>query len=175
MERAIFAGGCFWCMQLVFDKISGVLQTTVGYCGGSAETADYDAVCSGSTNHAEAIAIDFDPSVASYANLLKIFWKNIDPTTVNQQFADAGPQYRTAIFCTTKNQLKVAAGSKQQLNSSGLFASPIVTEVLMSPPFYSAEDYHQKYYEKQPERYQQYSQASGRNEFIQCTWKPKPS
>ena len=157
-------------MQPVFDAIEGVHGTLVGYCGGNEETADYKSVCTGSTDHAEVIAIDFDPDKVNFLSLLDIFWKNIDPTTQNQQFVDHGRQYRTAIFYTTESQQKKAIQSRQKLVDLKKFDKPIVTEIEAASPFYEAEEYHQKYYQKSTAEYKSYRSQSGRDEYIQCTW-----
>ncbi|MCF6149407.1 MAG: peptide-methionine (S)-S-oxide reductase MsrA [Candidatus Kuenenia sp.] len=169
-EKAIFAGGCFWCMQHPFDQLGGVVSTTVGYTGGNVENPTYEEVCSGKTGHAEAIEILYNPSRISYSELLEVFWRNIDPTAVNRQFADVGSQYRTAIFYHTEEQKKLAEASKKELEKSGKFNRPIVTEIVPSSAFYKAEEYHQKYYEKNPARYNRYKYGSGREPYLKETW-----
>lgn len=174
LEKAAFGGGCFWCMQYAFDKVKGVVSTTVGYTGGSKKNPAYEEVSSGKTGHAEAIEIVFDPLQITYSELLDIFWKNVDPTTPNRQFADKGTQYRTAIFYHNEEQKKLAIASKDKLTKSGKFNKPIVTEVVPASVFYKAEEYHQKYYEKNSLRYKAYHFGSGRDEYLKKTWGDKP-
>ncbi len=169
-DTAIFAGGCFWCMQYSFDKVKGVLSTTVGYTGGSTKNPTYEEVSSGSSGHAEAIEVVFDPSLVTYAELLDVFWQNIDPTTPNRQFSDAGTQYRTAIFYQNDGQKKAAIESKEKMNKSGVFEKPIVTGIVPAAAFYKAEEYHQKYYEKNRLRYKAYSSGSGRESYLKKIW-----
>ncbi|NLG18774.1 MAG: peptide-methionine (S)-S-oxide reductase MsrA [Fibrobacter sp.] len=172
-EKATFAGGCFWCMQGPFDATEGVISTDVGYTGGTKENPSYEEVSTGKTGHAEAIEIIFDPEKVSYKELIEIFWQNIDPTTQNQQFADKGTQYRTAIFYHDQKQKELAEKSKIELQKSGMFDKPIVTEIVPASKFYSAEEYHQEYYLKNPEHYQRYKVGSGRSAFIERMWKQK--
>ncbi len=172
-EKATFAGGCFWCMQGPFDATEGVISTDVGYTGGKKENPSYEEVSTGKTGHAEAIEIIFDPEKVSYEELLEIFWRNIDPTTQNQQFADKGTQYRTAIFYHDQKQKELAEKSKMELQKSGMFDKPIVTEIVPASKFYSAEEYHQEYYAKNPQHYQMYKVGSGRSAFIERMWKQK--
>jgi len=167
---ALFAGGCFWCMQPAFDITPGVLETAVGYAGGPQNTANYDAVCSGRSGQIEAIQVSYDPTRVSYEDLLKTFWENIDPTQSDGQFADRGSQYMTAIYYADQEQRLAAELSKESLSNSGKFDRPIVTKILPAPKFYSAEEYHQKYYQKNPEHYEQYSWGSGRKGFIKKVW-----
>ena len=171
-DVATFAGGCFWCMEGPFDLIDGVLETTVGYTGGTARNPTYEQVSSGTTGHAEAIQVTYDSAKVTYEKLLEVFWRNIDPTTPNQQFADHGSQYRTAIFYHTEEQHRLASASKQQLEASGKFHQPLVTEIVPAGPFYPAEDYHQDYYKKNATRYQLYKMGSGRAGFLKKTWGP---
>jgi methionine-S-sulfoxide reductase len=170
LETATFAGGCFWCMQPFFDNTKGVIKTTVGYTGGHMANPSYEDVSSGTTGHAEAIEVVFDPNVVSYEKLLEIYWHNIDPTQVNGQFADEGTQYHTAIFYHSEEQKKIAEKSKQALAASGRFHKPIVTRIVLATTFYPAEDYHQKYYLKSRFRYEMYHEASGRPEYLERTW-----
>jgi peptide methionine sulfoxide reductase msrA/msrB len=172
-EKATFAGGCFWCMQPPYDKQKGVLATSVGYTGGKTPNPTYEAVCDGNTGHAEAVEITFDPALISYKELLDIFWRNIDPTTVDRQFYDQGSQYRTAIFYHGEEQRKEAEASKKALDVSGRFKSPVVTEISPAGVFYPAEEYHQKYYQTCSLRYKSYRQGSGRDAFIQNAWGDK--
>ncbi len=169
-KLATFAGGCFWCMQPPFDALEGVVATRVGYCGGRVAGPTYEQVCGGETGHAEAVEVEYDPAKVGYERLLDVFWRQIDPTTVDRQFADAGSQYRTAIFYHDETQRKAAEASKAALAKSGRFERPIVTEIVAAPPFYPAEDYHQKYYQKRALHYKLYKAGSGRESFIERTW-----
>lgn len=170
LEKATFAGGCFWCMESPFDKMKGVVSTTVGYTGGRTENPTYEEVSSGATGHAEAIEILFDPAQVSYAELLDVFWRLIDPTARNRQFADTGSQYRTAIFYHTEEQKRQAEESRARLAKSGKFTAPLVTEIVPASTFYPAEEYHQDYYLKNPLRYKLYFSGSGRESFLQSLW-----
>lgn len=170
LEKATFAGGCFWCTQHAFDKVKGVVSTTVGYTGGSKENPTYEDVSGGTTGHAEATEIVYDPSVVSYSELLDIFWRNIDPTTSNKQFYDSGTQYRTAVFYHNDEQKRLAEASKEKLRKSGRYNKPIVTEITKASKFYKAEEYHQQYYKKNASGYESYKKASGREEFLKKTW-----
>jgi methionine-S-sulfoxide reductase len=172
-QKATFAGGCFWCMQGPFDFLDGVISTTVGYMGGIIENPTYEEVSTGTTGHAEVVEVLYDPQKISYKELLEVFWRNIDPTTKNQQFADKGSQYRTAIFYHNEEQKKLAEQSKAELEKSGKFDKPIVTEIVKATSFYPAEDYHQDYYKKNPFHYEMYKQGSGRASFVERIWKTK--
>ncbi len=169
-EEATFAGGCFWCMQPPFDSISGVVDTVVGYSGGSEENPTYEQVWRGRTGHAEAIRVVFDPARVSYETLLETFWMNIDPTREDGQFADRGRHYRTAVFYHDEAQKRKALLSRKKLEESGKFKNPVVTSVEKFRSFYRAEEYHQKYYEKNPVHYYNYKKGSGREDFIRRTW-----
>lgn len=169
-KKATFAGGCFWCMQGPFDALPGVISTTVGYTGGAKADPTYEEVCEGTTGHAEAIEVVYDPAVVSYERLLDVFWRQIDPTTPNRQFADAGTQYRTAIYVHDDGQRSAAEASKKALAASGRFDKPIVTEIAPAAPFYPAEDYHQKYYQKRTMHYKLYRAGSGRQAYLEKTW-----
>lgn len=173
LEKATFAGGCFWCMQPFFDRTKGVKETAVGYTGGETLNPTYEQVSTGRTGHTEAIEIVYDPAEVSYEQLLNIFWRNIDPTVKNQQFVDHGTQYRTAVFYHSEEQKRIAEESKEQLGSSGKFKKPIVTEIVPSAVFYPAEDYHQKYYKKNALGYKIYHDNSGREQFIEKFWGKK--
>lgn len=173
LEKATFAGGCFWCMEPPFDKLNGVISTTSGYAGGNEIMPTYEQVSSGRTGHFEAIEIVYDPEKVSYDKLLNVFWKNIDPTQENGQFADIGKQYRTAIFFHDDNQRNLAIASKEQLDKSGIFKKPVATEILPAGNFYPAEDYHQDYYLKNPVRYKYYRFGSGRDHFLNKIWNNK--
>jgi peptide-methionine (S)-S-oxide reductase len=150
-QTAVLAGGCFWCVEAVLKEIKGVLEVTSGYSGGTASTADYDTVCSGRTDHAEAVEVRFDPAVVSYGQLLKVFLSVAhDPTQLNRQGADQGRQYRSAIFAVDGEQKQVAEAYIRQLNEIGAFDSPIVTEVVPLERFFEGEAYHQDYAERHP-------------------------
>ena len=170
LTKAYFAGGCFWCMEPPFEALDGVVGATSGYMGGTKENPTYEEVTTGKTGHAEVVEILFDPSVVSYEELLEVFWRNIDPTALNYQFADVGSQYRTEIFTVGDKQKKLAEESKIKLEESGKFDKPIVTAITEAPTFYIAEEYHQDFYKKQSVRYQLYAKASGRKGFLEETW-----
>ena len=152
LEKAYFAGGCFWCMEPPFEALDGVKGAVSGYMGGTVENPTYEVVTTGETGHAEVVEILFDPEVVSYEELLAVFWRNIDPTALNYQFADVGSQYRTEIFTVGNNQKNLALASKEELEKSGKFDKPIVTAVSEAPEFYIAEEYHQDFYKKQSMR-----------------------
>ena len=171
VQRAYFAGGCFWCMQYAFDKVPGVSKTVVGYTGGTVAAPEYDEVSTGSTGHAEAIEVQYDPAKVTYPQLLDVFWKNIDPTQINRQFADKGTQYRTAVFYRDDAEKQAAEASKAALEKSGKYnGKPIVTEFTKAGAFYPAEEHHQEYYRKNPEHFQRYEVGSGRAGYIKKTW-----
>jgi peptide-methionine (S)-S-oxide reductase len=152
-QLAVFAGGCFWCVEAVFRQLDGVLSVTSGYSGGTAETADYQTVCTGATDHAEAVSIRFDPRKISYGRLLKIFFSIAhDPTQLNRQGADHGRQYRSAVFYVNDEQKRVAEAYIQQLNAAGVSKRPIVTRLEPPAAFYDAEAYHQDYAAKHPDQ-----------------------
>jgi len=177
-ERATFAGGCFWCMEDAFEKLDGVIEAISGYTGGHKENPTYEEVSSGKTGHYEAVQITFDPSKISYEDLLNHFWRQIDPTDKGGQFADRGPQYRTAIFYHDNEQKVLAEKSRQELSKSKKFDKPIVTEILPLTKFFQAEEYHQEYSRKETVRYESYKKGSGREKFIKETWEDsytKPS
>jgi methionine-S-sulfoxide reductase len=169
-RTAIFAGGCFWCMQEPFDQVKGVTGTVVGYTGGSKEDANYTAVSAHKTQHREAVEITYDPAQISYDQLLNVFWHNINPTQADGQFHDIGLSYQAAIYCGNEAEKKLAEASKEKLAKSGRFDRPIVTEILPAQPFYPAEDYHQKYYEKNPGAYEAYHIGSGRVSYLDKIW-----
>jgi methionine-S-sulfoxide reductase len=173
-KTAVFAGGCFWCIQPAFDKAPGVIRTTVGYCGGTEPNPTYELVGSEKTNYRESIQIIYDPAKISYEQLLDIYWKQIDPTQSDGQFTDIGPSYRAAIFYGSDEEKKVAELSKEKLGHSGKFKKPIVTEILPTMKFYPAEDYHQKYYQQNPEHFEAFEHGSGRVSFQKKTWGDKP-
>ena len=149
MKKATFGAGCFWGVEAAFRQVEGVLATSAGYIGGSLENPTYKDVCSGKTGHAEAVEVEYDPSKVSYDELLNLFWKIHDPTTLNRQGPDFGSQYRSAIFYHDSEQESAAATSKEKLQNSGHYRDPIVTEITPAPEYYPAEDYHQQYMEKQ--------------------------
>jgi peptide-methionine (S)-S-oxide reductase len=167
---AIFAGGCFWCVESDFDKVPGVLATTSGYTGGTVAHPTYAQVSAKGTGHAEAVRIVYDPARVNYEQLLAVYWKSIDPTTVDSQFCDHGSPYRTAIFAVDDEQLKAAQASKAALEASKPFAAPIVTQIQRATAFYPAEDYHQDYYRKNPVRYQYYRSSCGRDLRLEQLW-----
>lgn len=169
-EKATFAGGCFWCIEAAFEKMEGVIAVTSGYTGGNQKDPTYEEVSTGTTGHYEAVQIVFDPSIISYEDLLYEFWRNIDPTDPEGQFADRGSQYRTAIFYHNEEQKTLAEESKKELDKSGIFKKPIVTEIKEFKEFYSAEDYHQNFYKTCPVRYNTYKFYSGRDQFIKKVW-----
>lgn len=151
MELASFAAGCFWGVEAAFRQLRGVTATTVGYCGGTAPNPTYEQVCTNTTGHAETVLVEFDPNVVSYEQLLDAFWACHDPTQRNRQGPDVGSQYRSAIFYHTPEQLPTAIRSKENLERSGKYRRPIVTEITPAPTFYRAEEYHQQYHEKRGE------------------------
>lgn len=156
-EKAYFAAGCFWCVEAIFRRLKGVLRVTSGYAGGSKERPTYEEVCSGETGHAEAIEVQFNPAAVTYGRLLEVFFAMHDPTSKNRQGADLGTQYRSAIFFSSDEQHKVAEAVKARLEHEGYFSKPIMTEVVPANAFFAAEDYHQNFYDKNPE--QPYCQA----------------
>ena len=151
-EIATFAAGCFWSIEYAFNGIEGVKGAPVGYTGGHTEDPTYEGVSSGKTGHAEAVEVTFDPDKVSYRELLDAFWSMHDPTTLNKQGPDVGEQYRSAIFFHTEKQKKLALEMRKELDESGKFSDPIVTEIIQAGTFYRAEEYHQKYFEKNPDR-----------------------
>ena len=169
-DTAIFAGGCFWCVEEAFDAVAGVVSTTSGYTGGRVANPTYRQVSGGGTGHVEAVQVVFDPRRVSYAQLLNVFWRNVDPLTANRQFCDAGAHYRSAIFYRDADQRQRAEGSRTQLARSGRFKQPIVTEVLPAAPFYAAEEYHQDYHNKNPLRYKYYKYSCGRAQRLKEVW-----
>ena len=165
-KKATFAGGCFWCIEAAFAELPGVIDVRSGYTGGTKRDPTYEEVCSGATGHLEAVRVTYDPSKASYGELLEVFWNNIDPTDPGGQFADRGPQYRTAVFYHDEEQKRIAEDSKQALDASGRYPKPVVTEILRASEFYPAEEYHQDYYKKHPARYKRYRAGSGRDRYL---------
>jgi len=169
-KKAIFAGGCFWCMQPPYDNAKGVVKTVVGYTGGSADDATYEKVSAHRTQHRESIEVTYDPTQITYDQLLDIFWRNINPTQADGQFHDIGLSYQAAIFYGTDEEKKAAEASKEKLAKSGKFVRPIVTEILPAKPFFPAEEYHQKYYLKNRADYDLYHVGSGRVSFLEKIW-----
>ncbi|GAB4117262.1 MAG: peptide-methionine (R)-S-oxide reductase MsrB [Candidatus Caldatribacteriota bacterium] len=171
LEQATFAGGCFWCMEPPFEELKGVIEVVAGYTGGHKDNPTYEEVCTGTTGHLEAVQITYDPSLISYLKLLEVFWQQIDPTDSLGQFADRGAQYQTAIFYHNEEQKRLAEESRDKLQNSGKFTAEIVTKIIPASTFYKAEDYHQDYYKKFQENYKMYRFGSGREIFLQSTWK----
>jgi peptide-methionine (S)-S-oxide reductase len=170
LDTAIFAGGCFWCMEPPFDETEGVLSTTSGYIGGHVADPTYRQVVSGTTGHTEAVRVVFDPERVTYAQLLDVFWRNIDPLTPDRQFCDVGSQYRAGIFHLSDDQRRAAEASKVAIERSGRFEQPIVTEITEASTFYEAEEYHQDYYRKNPIRYRFYRANCGRDRRLAELW-----
>ena len=170
-KTAIFAGGCFWCMEPPFRKLAGVLDVTVGYTGGHTANPTYEEVSRGNTGHYEAVRVMYAPEQVDYALLLDVFWRQIDPIDAGGQFADRGQQYATAVFYTDDEQLRIAEESKARLNDSGIFAGPIVTMILPAAPFYPAEEYHQNYAYRNTGHYTRYKIGSGRAGFLEKIWR----
>ena len=173
LEKATFAGGCFWCMEEAFEGVEGVVSVTSGYTGGRKANPDYEEVSAGGTGHAEAVEILYDPAKVSYAKLLEVFWRNIDPTTPDRQFCDGGNQYRSAIFYKDETQKRLAEESKQAVEKSKPFKEPIVTKIVPASAFYVAEDYHQDFYKKNPIRYKFYKYNCGRAQRLEELWGKK--
>ncbi|PCJ85546.1 MAG: peptide-methionine (S)-S-oxide reductase [Thiotrichaceae bacterium] len=169
-ETAIFAGGCFWCMEPPFDKLDGVISTTSGYISGHTKNPTYREISTGKTGHTEAVQIVYDSKKITYTELLKVFWKNIDPVAVNRQFCDAGTQYRSGIYYRGEAQEKAAKNSLSQLEKNKPFKENIATEVVAASTFYPAEDYHQDYYLKNPLRYKYYRYSCGRDNRLNEIW-----
>jgi peptide-methionine (S)-S-oxide reductase len=171
---ATFAGGCFWCMQPPFEKLEGVMSTTVGYTGGHTKNPTYEEVSAGGTGHAESVQIVYDPKKISYEKLLDVFWHNVDPITADAQFCDHGDQYRTAIFYHDETQRRLAEESKRRLDESKIFPNPVVTQIVAATEFYPAEEYHQKYHDKNPVRYTYYRWNCGRDRRLKELWGVMP-
>ena len=170
LEKATFAGGCFWCMEEAFEKVEGVVSVVSGYTGGNRTNPSYEEVSAGRTGHAESVEVLYDPATVSYATLLEVFWHNIDPTTPDRQFCDSGLQYRPAIFYHDETQKRLAEESKKALVKSKPFKGPIVTEIVPASEFYPAEEYHQDFYQKNPIRYRLYKYNCGRAHRLQELW-----
>ena len=172
-ETATFAGGCFWCMESPFEKLTGVKEVISGYTGGHKENPTYEEVSSGTTGHLESIQVIYDPSQISYTQLLDVFWRQVDPTDPGGQFVDRGQQYTTAIFYHSDKQKEEAEASKSRLQDSGRYTAPLVTPIRKASQFYRAEDYHQDYYKKNPIRYKFYRFNSGRDRYLKGIWEGK--
>lgn len=171
MEKTIFAGGCFWCMEKPFEQLDGVLSVISGYTGGGSTDPNYENYSAG--GHVEAVEIVYDPAIISYDRLLDVYWRQVDPTDQGGQFADRGHAYTTAIFYTNDEQEKLAGNSKAKLDKRGVYDKPIVTPILPAQPFYPAEEYHQDYYKKNYIRYKYYRHGSGRDDFLDAIWGKK--
>lgn len=168
--KAVFAGGCFWCMEPPFDRLDGVTATVSGYMGGHVKNPDYRAVSRGRTGHYEVVEISYDPERITYAELLDVFWRNIDPLDAKGQFCDKGPQYLSGIFVSSEEERAAAQKSKAELEQSGVLPGKIVTEILNASEFYPAETYHQDYYQKNPIRYKFYRNGCGRDKRLNTLW-----
>jgi peptide-methionine (S)-S-oxide reductase len=168
LKTAVFAGGCFWCMEKPFDKLPGVVRTLSGYSGGRSANPNYEAVSAGGTGHAEVVQITYDPTKVSYAKLLDVFWRNVDPFDGSGQFCDRGSQYRPAIFVADADERRAAEASKQALEKR--FGKSLAVGLEPAGPFYAAEDYHQDYYEKNPLRYRYYRGGCGRDKRLDAVW-----
>jgi methionine-S-sulfoxide reductase len=170
LEKALFAGGCFWCMEAPFAKLTGVVSVVSGFTGGKEANPTYKEVSAGKTGHAEAIEVTYDPAQVSYAELLDVFWRNVDPTNADGQFNDKGKQYRTAIFYNGEEQKRLAEAAKDRLEREDVFGKPIVTQISPAGPFYKADEYHQDYHRKCPIPYKFYRFMSGRDRYLKKTW-----
>lgn len=170
IQEAVFAGGCFWCMESIFEPIEGVLDVVSGYTGGHVEDPTYEQVGTGGTGHFEAVRVRYDASRVSYRDLLDVFWRHIDPTDAGGQFHDRGSQYRTAIFYGNETERAWSEASKDALKAAGVFAKPIATQILLATVFYPAEGYHQDYYLTNAARFRSYSAATGRAAFVKRAW-----
>lgn len=170
LATATFAGGCFWCMEAPFDKLDGVVSTTSGYTGGNVDHPSYEEVSSGTTGHAEAVEIVYDPAKVSYEELLEVFWVNVDPTDAKGQFCDRGSQYRSGIFYHSDEQRRLAEASKKKVDASGRLPKPVVTQVTEATAFYRAEEYHQDYYQRHAFRYKLYRRGCGRDGVLEKLW-----
>ena len=170
LETAIFAGGCFWCVESDFDGVPGVVETISGYTGGITPNPTYQQVSHGNTGHHEAVKVTYDPKKVSYATLVDVFWHSVDPTDAGGQFCDRGESYKTAIFALTPEQKRIAEESKKALQASGVLKDPVVTKIEDAGPFFPAEDYHQNYYKENPLRYRFYRLRCGRDSRIEALW-----
>jgi peptide-methionine (S)-S-oxide reductase len=170
LKIAIFAGGCFWCVESDFDNVTGVEKTISGYIGGSLKNPTYQQVSRGNTGHREALQIFYDPKKVTYKKLLDVFWRSVDPTDAGGQFCDRGFIYSTAVYATTNDERKIAEASKQAINESGVLKKPIATAIETAGKFYPAEDYHQDYYKRNPIRYKLYRFNCGRDRTVSAVW-----
>lgn len=168
--KAYFAGGCFWCMEEVFEKVDGVIAVVSGYMGGTVASPTYEQVSAGQTGHAESVEVSYDPAKVSYQKLLEAFWRNVDPVTPNAQFCDHGSQYRSAVFYGTDEEKRLSEESKGVIEQSKRFSEPIVTQLVKASTFYSAEEYHQDFYKKNPIRYKYYKFSCGRAQRLEALW-----
>jgi peptide-methionine (S)-S-oxide reductase len=168
--KATFAGGCFWCMEEVYDKVPGVITTVSGYMGGHAKNPTYEQIGTGRTGHAEVVQVEYDPTKVSYAKLLEVFWRNIDPTQKDAQFCDQGSQYRSGVFYHDEEQKRLAEASRLALQKNKPFRGEIVTEITQASQFYPAEGYHQDFHQKNPTRYKFYKSGCGREARLQQLW-----
>lgn len=167
---ALFAGGCFWCVEEAFDAVDGVVATTSGFAGGHVENPSYERVVAGNTGHYESVLVEYDPTQVSYDELLYVFWRNVDPLDGGGQFCDRGDHYRAAIFAGSEDEHRAARASKEELEESGRFEAPIATEILDRSTFYPAEEYHQNYYQKNPLRYRFYVTSCRRYARLDQVW-----
>lgn len=174
-ETAVFAGGCFWCVESDFDKVPGVVETISGYTAGHTLNPTYEEVSAGGTGHTEAVQVVYDPAKVSYKALTDGFWHTIDPTTADRQFCDRGSQYRSAIFYSTPEQKQIVEQSKREVEKTKSFKAPIVTEITQATTFYPAEEYHQGYYKRNPIRYNYYRHSCGRDKRLEQLWGSKSS
>jgi peptide-methionine (S)-S-oxide reductase len=168
--KAVFAGGCFWCMEEAFEKVEGVTSVVSGYMGGQMANPTYEDVSAGGTGHAESVEVLYDPARVSYQKLLDHFWKNVDPLAPNAQFCDHGSQYRAVIFYGNEEEKRQAEASRQAIEQAKRFAEPIVTQIMMASKFYPAEEYHQDFYKKNPVRYKFYKYNCGRAQRLEQLW-----
>ena len=168
--KAYFAGGCFWCMEEAFEKVNGVIDTVSGYMGGTVKNPTYEQVSAGQTGHAESVEVRYDPSKVTYTQLVEAFWRNVDPVTPDAQFCDHGNQYRAVIFYQSDEERRLAEESKQAIEQSKRFSTPIVTQIVPASEFYPAEEYHQDFYKKNPVRYKFYKFTCGRAQRLESLW-----
>ena len=169
-KTAIFAGGCFWCIEADFEKLDGVTNVVSGYSGGAADTANYKTVTYTETGHYEVVQVSYNPTIVSYSDLVEYFWRHIDPTNPDGQFCDKGSSYRSAIFYADELEKQIALSSLDQLNKNKTFSDAIVTAIEPAKPFYLAEEYHQDYYKKNPIRYRFYRNGCGRDKRVRDLW-----
>jgi peptide-methionine (S)-S-oxide reductase len=173
LQKATFAGGCFWCMEQPFEELPGVVSVTSGYTGGHKKNPSYEEVSAGGTGHAEAVQVVYDPAKIGYDKLLDRFWHNIDPTVKDRQFCDKGNQYRSGIFYHNEEQRRLALQSRKALEANKPFREPIITEIVAAGEFYAAEEYHQQYHKKNPIRYKFYRTSCGRDQRLRELWGSK--